>query len=98
MKNAEFEELCANHEAIPHFHSLPGTNRIIKSDLLSTKKPRPENREDPNQEPALELKKNGEFVEMISVKCPCGRSTQIVLDYEASNEVEKQTPLDVEQH
>lgn len=97
MKNAPFEELSANHGVFIHYDSLPKSKRVIKSDQLSScKSNQVTNKKGHGSEPVLELKKNGEFVEMINVKCSCGRSTQIVLDYEASEGIDQQPPLGAE--
>ena len=97
MKQEHFKELFGQTKlTIPGVRAL-GKQRIIKADLLSSNKIDAMKKSATGAgEAQIEIKKNGDIIELIKVSCSCGRKIQIVLDYENKQSDGEKTKADGE--
>ncbi|MEE9170492.1 MAG: hypothetical protein V3U73_12080 [bacterium] len=82
-KQTQFVELSSQAHTIKRLNPVRKHNRLIKANFIpkGTDPVDTEQMSDPDDS-GIELKRDGDFVEMITVNCACGRSTQILLDYD----------------
>ena len=82
-KQSRFVELSNQDGTLKRINPLSIHHRLIKANFIPGSPDSQDQNQSPDlNDPRIELQKDGDFVEMIKVNCACGRSTQIILDYE----------------
>ncbi len=83
MKSDQFIDLSAQTVAIKKIVPNRKSKNLIKANFISLTSPSNVIKENSYSENStVEIQREGDFIKIIKVNCPCGKSTQIVLDYE----------------
>ncbi len=80
MKHEQFVDLFSKSKTVVLPKTVTSKKKVIKANLLKAVSKKNNNRSE-KKDTSIELEKHDDIVELIKVKCNCGKETKIVLDY-----------------
>ena len=80
MKHEQFVDLFSKGKTVVLPKTVTNKTKVIKANLLKADSEKSNNGAE-KKDTSIELEKRGDIVELIKVKCNCGKETKIVLDY-----------------
>ncbi len=83
MKSDQFIDLSAQTEAIKKLVPIRKSKNLIKANFIPLTNSSNVVKDNSHPEDStVEIQREGDFIEMIKVNCSCGKSTQILLEYD----------------
>jgi len=87
MKSDQFIDLSDQTETIKKIVPNRKSKNLIKANFIPLTSPSSVIKENSHSENStVEIQREADFVKIIRVNCSCGKSTQIVLDYEENKQ------------
>lgn len=80
MKHEQFVDLFSKNKTVVLPKTVTNKKKLIKANLLKADSEK-NNKGSEKKDTSIELEKRDDIVELIKVKCNCGKETKIVLDY-----------------
>ena len=80
MKHEQFVDLFSKSKTVVLPKTAANKKKVIKANFLKADSEKNNNSSE-KMDTSIELEKRDDLVELIKVKCNCGKETKIVLDY-----------------